>query len=583
MNSRFTGLSVATKITCLPLLFFVALTLIVGYTVTNLGAQKDDAATAALAGRQRMLTQRYTKEVLSSWAAPEAIEGAEPGGQSAKLFEATLAAFQNGGQTFSDLGMQDPLQLEALSDGDLQASLSKVESSWTELRSLVAGLGEPSTDSPIPAGSVAAIVQQSDETLKQAHALVTQLTTLSKGATGQLIYMEILLGILATAIGAFLALRVSKGIVGPLEETNSILASMAEGNLTRTLDDSQGGDMGRLAGSLNRFLESITTGLADVKVASQEIDDSSAQINGSSQSLAAASSEQSASLEDISAALEDVSIMAGSNAAHASSASSISDETKGNAAKSTEETRQLMDAMSSIQESSVDVSRVIKVIDEIAFQTNLLALNAAVEAARAGETGKGFAVVAGEVRSLAQRCAEAAKDTTELIQESSRRAETGTAMAERVASSLSTIAEATQNVDSLLGQITAACREQDEGLKFITSSMEQVDMATQANAANAEELAATTTETACHVQTLSRLTSQYSLPGQPASKRPTSPTPRAGFQEAIPAPLPAAAESSTPEPYAPSSTFEPSTPSLEATEDEPVLYFDGDSDDLASF
>ncbi len=465
------------------------------------------------------------------------------GNSSAELFEATIAAMQNGGQTFADLEMQTPIQIAALQGEDVQETIAEMQNSWVELRNGVAATRESARNPLSEWRALDALVDKSNEALGHAHVLVGQLTKESEAKIASMIRIEIIMGLLVAAIGAWLARRVSIGIVKPLDQTNDLMHDMAGGNLVGRLDDTVGSDMGRLAQSVNRFLGSIGSGLSQVKAATLQIADGSSLIRGSSQSLAASSSEQSASMEDISAAIEEISITAASNAEHAASASTISAETKDTAARSTEETQLLTTAMGEIQESSQSVSRVIKVIDEIAFQTNLLALNAAVEAARAGEAGKGFAVVAGEVRSLAQRCAEAAKDTSGLIQESSKRAQNGTDMANRVASSLAEITEATQGVNSLLGEITSACKEQDQGLQFIKTSMEQVDQATQANAASAEELAATVDITASQVQTLTNLTGQYRLPDE-SSLVATAPAPAPADLPSPRAPLPSSDSSS---------------------------------------
>ncbi|MCP5024074.1 MAG: methyl-accepting chemotaxis protein [bacterium] len=490
------------------------------------------------------------------------------GESSAALFEATIAAMQNGGQTFADLEMKMPVQVAALQDKDMQETLTKMQDSWEQLLNGVAATRESARDPLSQWRTLDALVAKSNEALGHAHVLVGQLTKESEAKIASMIRIEIILGLLVAAIGGLLARKVSIGIVRPLGQTNDLMHDMAAGNLVGRLDDTVGSDMGHLAHSVNRFLGSIGSGLSQVQTATSQIADSSSLIRGSSQSLAASSSEQSASMEDISAAIEEISITAASNAEHAYSASTISAETRDNAAKSTDETKLLTTAMNEIQESSQDVSRVIKVIDEIAFQTNLLALNAAVEAARAGEAGKGFAVVAGEVRSLAQRCAEAAKDTSGLIQESSKRAQNGTDMANRVASSLATITEATRGVNSLLGEITSACKEQDQGLQFIKASMEQVDQATQANAASAEELAATVDVTSSQVQTLTRLTGQYQLPDESA----------AAATDLTPADLSSPA---APFPSGVSSSVSDFDTRLEVSQDEEVLSFE--SSDLADF
>jgi len=169
----------------------------------------------------------------------------------------------------------------------------------------------------------------------------------------------------------------------------------------------------------------------------------------------------------------------------------------------------LAKAIHEIDEASGDVTRVIKVIDEIAFQTNLLALNAAVEAARAGEAGKGFAVVAEEVRSLAQRSAEAARETAELIEAARERAGEAVGVSGRVSESLAAIADGTAEIDGLLGEITGESEEQSRGMEGLTAAIADLDSVAQSTAATAEELAAASEETDARTSELESMVARF--------------------------------------------------------------------------
>jgi methyl-accepting chemotaxis protein len=238
---------------------------------------------------------------------------------------------------------------------------------------------------------------------------------------------------------------------------------------------------------INRVVEQLTKGSALVAEASEQVNQSAAQ-------LATASTEQATSLEQTTAALHNMASMSEANAKNAREANGLVNQARSQADQSDKEMGRLNAAMAGINESSQQISKIIKVIEEIAFQTNLLALNAAVEAARAGEHGKGFAVVADEVRNLAQRAAQAARETTALIETSVARAREGTEVSTTFGAALTGIAENVTRASTLVGEIDQASQAQSEGVTQIRGAVTQMDQVTQSIAASSEESAAAVEE-----------------------------------------------------------------------------------------
>ncbi len=254
------------------------------------------------------------------------------------------------------------------------------------------------------------------------------------------------------------------------------------------------------------LLRSIHRGLAPILATlnegSQQVASASCQVSASSQSLAQGASEQAASLEESSSAIEEMASMIKKNAETSQHANAFSEDAKRAADHGTEAMNKMNSAILDIERASQETAKIIKTIDEIAFQTNLLALNAAVEAARAGEAGKGFAVVAEEVRNLAMRSAEAAKNTSSLIEESVGKAKNGVTIAQTVASNLMQINDSTRKVTGLIAEIAASSKEQATGIDQISGAVGQMDKVTQTNAANAEETAAASEELSAQAEQL---------------------------------------------------------------------------------
>jgi len=251
------------------------------------------------------------------------------------------------------------------------------------------------------------------------------------------------------------------------------------------------------------------------------------QVSANSQSLAEGASEQAASLEETSASLEEMSSMTERNAANATRANDLAKQARTAAELGVDDMLAMSQAMGEIKSSSDEIAKIIKTIDEIAFQTNILALNAAVEAARAGESGMGFAVVAGEVRNLAQRSAQAARDTTEKIEGSITKTAQGVELNTKVAQVLQEIVNRIRQVDELVAQVTTASREQSNGIHQLNKAVTQMDKVVQSNAAGAEESAAAGQELNSQADSLRTLASQLRelVGGAETDKKAKQPTP----------------------------------------------------------
>jgi len=368
-----------------------------------------------------------------------------------RLFELTLAALTHGGQTHNDLDMTQPIDVAAAEAPGAAEQLAKVQASWEKLVGVVA----------------AARAAEADYTSSEFVGMLRDISQVSAACLGEM----------NRAVGMLEAYSNERGVTGRSIQYGALAVSLVLLCVVLWYIRS------RITRPITRVIERLAEGAASV-------DEASGQVSSASQQLASGASEQASSLEETSAALEEMSAMTRGNAECARKANDLAASARGNAERGDKTMTQLNDAVKAINQSSGEISKIIKVIEEIAFQTNLLALNAAVEAARAGEHGKGFAVVAEEVRSLAQRSAQAARDTSTLIEGSVVRAQEGAKVAEGASDVFNSIAENVKQVAELLDGIARASDEQAQGVEQVSTAAAEMERVTQQNAAGAEESAA---------------------------------------------------------------------------------------------
>jgi len=318
------------------------------------------------------------------------------------------------------------------------------------------------------------------------------------------------------------------GMAKSLRGRSELAEAIARGDLTQDVVVSSPKD--QLGNALKTMLDGLREMVGGIQIAGEQIATGSGQVADASQALSQGATESAASLEEVTASMNQMAGQVRSSAENASTANQLSSEAQKAAETGDKQMSEMVSAMEEINRAGQNISKIIKVIDEIAFQTNLLALNAAVEAARAGQHGKGFAVVAEEVRNLAARSAKAAEETAELIEGSVALTDRGAQMAQQTAAGLKDIMGGTTKVSDLLEEIAAASSEQAQGISEVTTGLSQIDQVTQQNTASAEESAAAAEELSGQAMQMLEMMKKFKLnndapklnySGQPApSQRP---------------------------------------------------------------
>ncbi|QQB34010.1 MCP four helix bundle domain-containing protein [Achromobacter deleyi] len=302
--------------------------------------------------------------------------------------------------------------------------------------------------------------------------------------------LNLILSAMAIVLGGFFAWRVAKSITAPLAQAVAVAETVARGDLGQPIHAGTRDETGRLLRALHDMQDKLAGAVRTIRAGSETISSAAGQIAAGNTDLSSRTEEQAASLEETAASMEELASTVKQNADNARQANQLAASASEVAQRGGVVVSAVVSTMEDISASSRKISEIVSVIDGIAFQTNILALNAAVEAARAGEQGKGFAVVAGEVRSLAQRSAQAAREVKTLIEASVSKVAEGAGQAENAGTTMHEVVASVKRVTDIMGEIAAASQEQATGIEQVNRAVSQMDEVTQQNAALVEEAAA---------------------------------------------------------------------------------------------
>jgi len=294
-----------------------------------------------------------------------------------------------------------------------------------------------------------------------------------------------------------------------ISEINNVLNQMSNGNLELKIDKDFKGDFVEIKNSINHILTVFNDMLIEIRNAAMQVSAGSRQIADSSQMLSQSATEQASSVEELTAVMGAIASQTKKNADNAKEASEVAESVREDAIEGNKQMDEMLRSMNEIATASTNISKIIKVIDEIAFQTNILALNAAVEAARAGQHGKGFAVVAEEVRNLAGRSAQAAKETTELIEGTVIKTENGMNIAKGTAEAFTKIVEGVTKAAKLVEEIAVSSNEQAAGIAEVNQGVLQISQVIQSNSATSQQTAASSQELSSQADILNDLVARF--------------------------------------------------------------------------
>ncbi|MDH4416919.1 methyl-accepting chemotaxis protein [Acidovorax sp. HMWF029] len=441
---------------------------------------------------QQTLVEDWASDIRLNWVRTEAFLKAIDRDYMDKLTADTQA---------TATGMEAKVKrIEALVQGEnargLLAAIATARKAYNdklgEIRELHRG-GEPN----VPAMVDKDLRPLADKYLKSLddlrRAMGTQLAEGQADTSALAKTSQVLLGVgtlIAVALGALLAFTVTRSIVRPVQLGKKAAENIADGDLTHPIEASGNDETGQLLQALATMQSRLASIVGNVRHNAEGVATASTEIASGNNDLSARTEQQASALQETAASMEQLGSTVRQNADNARQANQLAMSASTVAQQGGDVVAEVVDTMKGINDSSKKIADIISVIDGIAFQTNILALNAAVEAARAGEQGRGFAVVAGEVRSLAQRSAEAAKEIKGLIGTSVERVERGTALVDKAGATMSEVVASIRRVTDIMGEISAASSEQSQGVSQVGEAITQMDQATQQNAALVEQSAA---------------------------------------------------------------------------------------------
>ena len=463
--------------------------------------------------------------------------------------ESIIAAFNHKETRAEALSLFQDKTLPVLHD-----TLEHLKSLQTLAEKDLSGMQEAdkifATETQVNLKKVQELLKQTTDTVKEN--IMTDEQMVNAAETTNRAVM--IISIVALLSGLTVAFLLTRSITIPLNKAMVMLTELGKGRLGMRLKMDRSDEIGQMASTMDQFadhmqaemvtgLEKLAAGdltftpkpyddqdvigtsmaktftdltriMTEISMATGQIASGSDQVSSTSQSLSQGATEQAASIEQISSSMTEIASQTKTNADNANEASRLAALAKNDAEVGNEQMQGMLQAMNDISDSGRNISKIIKVIDEIAFQTNLLALNAAVEAARAGQHGKGFAVVAEEVRNLAARSAKAARETSELIEGSVQKTERGKEMADLTSVSLQKIVGGVSKVTDIIAEISHASNDQAHGISQTNEGLAQVDQVIQANTAAAEEGAAAAEQLHSQADQMRHLVSRFKLTGQ---------------------------------------------------------------------